>query len=280
MSFQNETKENLNDNLITKDTEEVQECPYKKDGQSEIKAVTNQNLIQENITVQKDIESPSSPVETIPKKKKWLFIELNPGISYFNLYSYYLVQFSYVCFCTYMDACQDYLLEDKRYYGIDKSEVGAINGDILLSDTLYLICFIYLYGSFHDIFGRKAMVVYGFLSMAVSLALYPLAGKVYPNLILVRLIFSNGICAVTTQPLLADYVNHKTKGFVGGIAAVVSGMGAIFAAVVLIKLQNYTDIKNVYYLTSAMCVIAAIICLFGVKNIQRGEMETNLIKRL
>jgi len=280
MSFQNETGENLNDNLITKQTEQGQLCPHKKDIHPEFKGEAREIIIQESIPLEKDIESPSSPLETISKKKKWLFIELNPGISYFNLYSYYLVQFSYVCFCTYMDACQDYLLEDKRYYGIDKNEVGAINGDILLSDTLYLICFIYLYGSFHDIFGRKAMVVYGFLSMALSLALYPLAGKVYPNLILVRLIFSNGICAVTTQPLLADYVNHKTKGFVGGIAAVVSGMGAIFAAVVLIKLQNYTDIKNVYFLTSGMCLVAAIICVFGVKNIKRAEAETNILKRL
>lgn len=53
--------------------------------------------------------------------------------------------------------------------------------------------------------------------MALSLYLYPFAKEVYPNLILVRLIFSNGICAVTTQPLLADYVNHKSKGFGGGI---------------------------------------------------------------
>ena len=77
--------------------------------------------------------------------------------------------------------------------------------------------FIYPYGSLHDIFGRKILVVFGFISMAVSLFLYPIAGKVYPNLILVRLLFSNGICAVTTQPLLADYVSHKTKGFGGGI---------------------------------------------------------------
>jgi len=61
------------------------------------------------------------------------------------------------------------------------------------------------------------MIVYGFLSMALSLFLYPHAGNIYPNLILVRLIFSNGICAVTTQPLLADYVNHRSKGFGGGI---------------------------------------------------------------
>lgn len=64
------------------------------------------------------------------------------------------------------------------------------------------------------------MIVYGFLSMALSLFLYPFAGNIYPNLILIRLIFSNGICAVTTQPLLADYVNHKTKGFGGGIVKI------------------------------------------------------------
>jgi hypothetical protein len=61
------------------------------------------------------------------------------------------------------------------------------------------------------------MIVYGFLSMALSLSLYPFAGKVYPNLIFIRLIFSNGICAVTTQPLLADYVKDRSKGLGGGI---------------------------------------------------------------
>ena len=81
------------------------------------------------------------------------------------------------------------------------------------------ICLYNVYGTLHDIFGRKILVVFGFLSMGTSLILYPLAGNIYPNLILVRLLFSNGLCAVTTQPLLADYVNHRTKGFGGGIVS-------------------------------------------------------------
>lgn len=218
--------------------------------------------------------------EKIPPKK-CCFVELNEGVSYFNLFTYYLVQFSYVCAFTFIDACQDYLLEHPDYYGIKKTEVGKINGDILLFDTLYLIAFIYIYGSFHDIFGRKILVVYGFLSMALSLYLYPLAGNIYPNLILVRLIFSNGICAVTTQPLLADYVNHKSKGFGGGIAAVVSGLGAIFAALFLLKLQVYMSLEQVYFITASFCVLVAVICIFGVKNVERGvNSETNVCKRL
>jgi hypothetical protein len=72
-------------------------------------------------------------------KKKLCGVVLNEGVSYFNLFSYYLVQFSYVCAFTFIDACQDYLLEDPKYYGIDKKKVGTINGDILLWDTLYLV---------------------------------------------------------------------------------------------------------------------------------------------
>ena len=125
------------------------------------------------------------------------------------------------------------------------------------------------------------MVVFGFLSMSLSLALYPLAGNIYPNLILVRLIFSNGICAVTTQPLLADYVSHRTKGFGGGIAAVVSGFGAIFAATVLLKLQTYMSLLHVYWFAASLFAVVAVICAFGVKNIQRREdAEENVCKRL
>jgi hypothetical protein len=295
MNYDNESKTNLKQNFIDDADEDKKpeflksphypnkdevileaEAPHAdllNDPQNEKK--TNDQVIEKN-------DAENGEKVSTPKKKKCCFVELNEGVSYFNLCTYYLVQFSYVMAFTFIDSCQDYLLESDNYdYKVAKKDVGKVNGDILLFDTLYLIAFIYIYGSFHDIFGRKILVVYGFLSMALSLYLYPLAGKVYPNLILVRLIFSNGICAVTTQPLLADYVSHKTKGFGGGIAAVVSGLGAIFAALFLLKLQSYMSIDQVYTITAGLCVGVAIICIFGVKNIERrDDAEENVCKRL
>jgi len=261
--------------------EDITNCEENKDTNNYNNGNSNDIKLVKNEVNQNQNEGlkPNDNYNEVGKKtlKKFCFIELNEGISLFNLLSYYGVQFTYVCAFTFIDACQDYLLEDPNYYNIDKNKVGTINGDILFFDLLYLILFIHIYGSLHDVFGSKILIVFGFISMGVSLILYPMAGKIYPNLILVRLIFSNGICAVTTQPLLADYVNHRSKGFGGGIAAVVSGLGAIFAALFLLKLQSYIEISEVYWVSAIICFTVALICAFGVKNVKRATLEKGSI---
>jgi hypothetical protein len=62
---------------------------------------------------------------------------------------------------------------------------------------------------------------------------------------------------------------------------VVSGFGAIFAALVLLKLQLYIDLKYVYFMTAGYCVVVAMVCIFGVKNISYNpNAEKNMCKRL
>lgn len=110
--------------------------------ESEEKNIISSEDQEKNQLEEKDYNKDNNKLDNTPqnKFKKCLFIELNPGFSYFNLYSYYLVQFGYVMAFTFIDACQDYLLESKDYdYKIDHSETGSINGNILLFDTLYLV---------------------------------------------------------------------------------------------------------------------------------------------
>ena len=133
-------------------------CPYNK-------------IVEEKTLATGDEKNDQITDLNTVKPKKCLFVELNEDVSYFNMSTFYLVQFSYVSAFTFIDACQDHLLESD-IYNIAKDKVGTVNGDILLFDTLYLIAFIYVYGAFHDIFGRKILIVFGFLSMALSLFLF------------------------------------------------------------------------------------------------------------
>lgn len=116
-------------------------------------------------------------------------------------------------------------------------------------------------------FGRKIVCTVGFLLIAIALFLYPFARIVYPNLLLLRLIFSNGICAVTTQPLLADYVRHDSKGFAGGITSFFSGVGALAAVFGLMNLRSIMSYGEIYIIAGGISLFVAIFCSIGVKNI-------------
>jgi hypothetical protein len=85
------------------------------------------------------INSESEQHESTPKSTKCRFIELSPGVSNFNLVTYYLVNFSFSCVYTFAQSCQDYLLKHPDYYNIDPAEKGTINGDLLLYYSLYLV---------------------------------------------------------------------------------------------------------------------------------------------
>lgn len=197
--------------------------------------------------------------------KKCLFVELKDEASYLNLSSFYLVQFSYVCFFTLMDTLQPHLLEDE--YNIHKDDEVKVNTDLVFYDNLYVMVFIYIFGAFQDVLGRKIVISLGFFIISIAFALYPFAGQIYPNLLILRLVFSNGICSVVTQPLLADYVKHTSKGFCGGISAFLSGCGALFAVFVLFRLREILNLQYVYIIGACISLFVCIFCAFAVKNV-------------
>lgn len=261
--------------------EEAQSCPF-----------VSENTKQNHINNSKKEEIQKSELENkefskfsieTNKKRSCFFVEIKDDASYLNLISFYLVQFSYVCFFSFMDSTQPHLLDINEGLIHDlpsKDYEVQANFDLILYDNIYLIFFMYIFGAFHDIIGRKIICFIGFILIGLSFILYPLVGSVYPNLILVRLLFSNGICSVTTQPLLSDYVKHTSKGFCGGISAFLSGCGALFGVFVLMGMNNYLGMsyKNIYFITGGMSIFVAVFCLFGVKNMPSSVRRLNETK--
>jgi len=259
--------------------EEKNKCPFlheninKNESSEKLKTSAEPNILLSDDENNNYVENNSNSSNNDPiqqNHKKCLFVNLKPEASYFNLSSFYLVQFSYVCFFVFMDSQQPHLLSNKDYIeGVNEDESGKINSSLVFYENLYLIVFISIFGAFHDVFGRKLVCSIGFMLIAISLFLYPISKVVFPNLLLVRLIFSNGICAVTTQPLLADYVNHNSKGFAGGIVAFLSGMGALFSVFILgDTMKKFVSLGEQYFIAAGFSLFVGIFCAFGVKNVQ------------
>lgn len=250
----------------------TQECPFLHANPSTHSKADEGDNLKKNVTDNDDTIEQAS--------RKCFFVELKKGASLLNLSSFYLVQFSYVCFFSFMDIMQPHLIDQNENIikGITPDEEDQVNTDLVFYDNLYLIGFIYIFGAFHDVLGRKFICSIGFLLIALALFLYPYAGVVYPNLLLFRLIFSNGICAVVTQPLLADYVKHTSKGFCGGISALLSGLGALFAVFGLMKLSMFMSYQSIYAVTACFSLFVSVFCMFGVKNMNYTNLNSTQAK--
>lgn len=84
---------------------------------------------------------------------------------------------------------------------------------------------------------------------------------------------------MTTQPLLADYVKHNSKGFAGGITSLLSGFGAIFAVFVLMKMRGIVSFEETYFIAAGLSLFVSIFCLYGVKNVV-VENSKNFMDRM
>lgn len=131
---------------------DMPKCPFLED-QGINNLISSSNSDKENLKT--DIEQgntiharPNNTNENegiVPvSDKKCLFVNLKPSASYLNLISFYLVQFSYVCFFTFMDSMQPHLLEKDQGYiewGEDytKEKANLISSDLIFYENLYLV---------------------------------------------------------------------------------------------------------------------------------------------
>src|SRR5690349_1720174 len=97
---------------------------------------------------------------------------------------------------------------------------------------------VYLWGVASDRIGRRTVYSLGFLTMAIALASYTFAKNLYPQLLIIRLIFAVGGAASSSMvtAVLADYAGEQDRGKIAGVVGIVSGLGALLALFVFLPL--------------------------------------------
>ena len=180
-------------------------------------------------------------VET-PQKYAFKFILLNPGITPLNfaccLLHYMLMIFSVVS----SGVLQPLILLDENYFNIDQKHAGTTTSMLLIVQLVVKIAVSIPYGHYSDKIGRKVMIFYGATNFFISCLLVPLQTTVFPGFVLTKLLLSNGATAISTIPLLADYVADETKGKAAGLLAMCISLSAILANVFL-KILFYKEVS-------------------------------------
>jgi MFS family permease len=211
------------------------------------------------------------------------FVDVNHGITKFNLITLLIGALFTICFSVFLNAAQTFVLSD--IIGIVEGK-GSISGSLTLYDEIISIFASVLWGTLSDRIGRRPVWVVSYLIMCASLFLYTVPRDVYPGLLLVRLFFAIGVAAGTSMltATLADYSGGQYRGKISAMAGIASGIGALLAVFVLVRLPPTLagkdnaniprGIRATYYLCGAIAFVVAIIMFFGLHRDRTRGIRT------
>jgi len=187
-------------------------------------------------------------------------IELNEGMTFVNFGGFLVVGGTTIMLLVFMNAMQAFLLVDN--YGVQEGDFGSVTGQLTVADEVWSFVCLFAWGVASDFTGRRLVVCSGYVLCGFALFLFPHGRDVYPGLLLIRLIFATGGAALATMltALLSDIVAPSSLGIGAGILGILSGVGALFAAFVLIgAVPAQVCLNNTYYIVASMCVVLTIL---------------------
>lgn len=166
---------------------------------------------------------------------RFLGIALNDGVSRGHMQSFYLACYAAIMLATFIPQTQPFLLDE--VLGLERSRQGVVSGNLNFWGEIVIIMTVGLWGGLSDRIGRRAVTGMGFLLIAAGILLYGLV-KDISGLLLARVVYSAGIAAVSTMiiTLMADYANNASRGKATGYLGIMNGLGAMTAALFLLKL--------------------------------------------
>ncbi|KAI8907611.1 major facilitator superfamily domain-containing protein [Powellomyces hirtus] len=206
--------------------------------------------------------------------------KLNPGVTALNFVVYLIAASLGICFFVFINSSQGFVLGD--IIRIPSSELGTASGSLTFYDELVSIVAVYLWGLASDRIGRRAVYGAGFFIMAIGLAGFTFPTKLYPDLLLVRLVFAVGGAASSAMMtgVLADYAAEESRGKVSGLVGLVSGCGALIALFVLLRLPpKFGDgthgLRVTFFITAGISVAAAVLMWTALQSSSRMRLAVS-----
>jgi len=203
-------------------------------------------------------------------------IELAPGISRFNAITYFYACFICIGVLAGMNFIQGYILTEML--AVPRSNQGTISGNLAFTQEIIAIFLVAMFGMLSDRIGRRPVMVFGTLVVAIGFALYPYATSI-TELFIYRAVFATGAAALSSvlAIIVNDYPQERSRGKLISVHSVLNALGVAVFAILLGRLPTVFTSNGYDPVTSGqytMLLVAGLTFVSGLIFL-RGEKDYN-----
>ena len=199
---------------------------------------------------------------------------LAPDIGKGNAWTLMYAAFFTIGLLTFIGIGTPYVLTE--ILNVPTGEQGIISGSLVFWTEVVTLIVFGPVGVTADRIGRKSVYLFGFLSMGLGYALYPIADTVV-ELIIFRLIYAVGVATTTGMlaTIVTDYPQEDSRGKLVSIVGAMNGLGIVFVNLVFGTLperfvaagMDGTQAgETVHWLVAGLCVLSTFVLWIGLKE--------------
>ena len=208
----------------------------------------------------------------IKSNYKTLWVGIPGDLKALNFWSLILVGFVINLILPLFHIIQPIWLE--KVIGINPSSYGKINANLQIIMEIVNIIFVGYIGILSDRFGRKALMVTGYILFGSGFFIYGYS-KVIADIIgvdpLIIVYFLRGVNALTFLflwpqmiALIADYTSIENRGKGMGVVNLIGIFGAVVSLVLLSKLPQFLGVMEFFYLGPILGITGFAIVTAGI----------------
>ena len=201
-------------------------------------------------------------------------IWLSPGVGKSNAWTLMYAAFFTIGLLTFIGIGTPYVLTE--ILQVPSGEQGTVSGTLVFWTEITTLLLFGPVGIAADRIGRKSVYLFGFLTMGLGYALYPIAESV-PELIAYRIIYAIGVATSTGMlaTIVTDYPQEASRGKLVGIVGAMNGLGVVFINRVFGSLPDQLVTggmdgaeagEMVHWLIAGLCVLSTIVLWVGLKD--------------
>lgn len=156
-------------------------------------------------------------------------IYLAPGVLPRHGVAFMVAAFFSIGLMIFITIGQTYILNE--HLGVPESQQGTISGNLVFLTEIFTLLLFLPAGVLMDRIGRRLVYAAGFLLLALTYVLYPLADSV-EALYLYRVLYAVGVVAVAggLSTVLVDYPAERSRGKLVAAVGLLSGLGVVLVS--------------------------------------------------